>query len=155
MGLQRVGHNLATEQQQLFYLKKFSLNLKSSKYVLFTIKYNVSQLNILSSHSKCFLRYIAQSCLTLCHPMDSTVCGILQARILEWVAILFSRHLPNPGIKPRSPTFQADSRPFVTKCFLTLLLGPSQQSQEVVGIICPCCTDFQHSLNHPFKLQFE
>ena len=39
---------------------------------------------------------IAQSCLTLCDPMDcsasgSSVLGILQARILEWVAILFSR----------------------------------------------------------------
>ena len=38
----------------------------------------------------------AQSCLTLCDPMDynppgSTVHGILQARILEWVAIPFSR----------------------------------------------------------------
>ena len=29
---------------------------------------------------------IAQSCLTLCDPMDYTVHGILQARILEWVA---------------------------------------------------------------------
>ena len=39
---------------------------------------------------------IAESCLTLCHPMDcslpdSSVHGILQARILEWVAIPFSR----------------------------------------------------------------
>ena len=34
---------------------------------------------------------VAQSCPTLCDPMDYTVCGILQARILEWVAILFSR----------------------------------------------------------------
>ena len=29
---------------------------------------------------------VAQSCLTLCHPMDYKVHGILQARILEWVA---------------------------------------------------------------------
>ena len=29
--------------------------------------------------------------------------GILQARILEWVAYPFSRDLPNPGIEPRSP----------------------------------------------------
>ena len=36
-----------------------------------------------------------------------TVHGILQARILEWVAIPFS--LPNPGIKLRSPTLQMDS----------------------------------------------
>ena len=40
--------------------------------------------------------------------MDYTVHGILQARILEWVAFLFSR---DPGIKPRSPTLQADSLP--------------------------------------------
>ena len=32
-----------------------------------------------------------QSCLTLCDPMDYTVHGILQARILEWVAYPFSR----------------------------------------------------------------
>ena len=34
---------------------------------------------------------VAQSCLTLCDPMDYTSHGILQARILEWVAFLFSR----------------------------------------------------------------
>ena len=37
--------------------------------------------------------------------------GILQARILEWVAFPFSRDLPNPGIKPRSLALQADSLP--------------------------------------------
>ena len=39
---------------------------------------------------------VTQSCWTLCDPMDcsppgSSVCGILQARILEWVAIPFSK----------------------------------------------------------------
>ena len=34
---------------------------------------------------------IAQSCLTLCDPMDYTIHGILQARILELVALPFSR----------------------------------------------------------------
>ena len=39
---------------------------------------------------------VAQSCLTLCDPMDCSlpgfsVHGILQAKILEWVAIFFSR----------------------------------------------------------------
>jgi len=43
--------------------------------------------------------------------MDYTVHGILQARTLEWVAFPFSRGLPNPGIKPRSPALQADSLP--------------------------------------------
>ena len=52
-------------------------------------------------------------CLTLCDPIDYTVHGILQARILEWVAFPFSRGLPNPGIEPRSPALQADSLPAV------------------------------------------
>ena len=54
---------------------------------------------------------VSQSCPTLCGPMDYTVHGILQARILEWVAFPFSRDLPNPGIEPRSPILQADSLP--------------------------------------------
>ena len=37
--------------------------------------------------------------------------GILQARILDWVAFPFSRDLPNSGIEPRSPTLEADSLP--------------------------------------------
>ena len=54
-----------------------------------------------------------QSCLTLCDPM-TVACQaplsmeILQATILEWVAIPFSEDLPNPGIEPRSPTLQED-----------------------------------------------
>ena len=34
---------------------------------------------------------VAQLCSTLCDPMDYTVHGILQSRILEWVAFPFSR----------------------------------------------------------------
>ena len=59
---------------------------------------------------------VAQSCLTLCNPMDcsppgSSVHGISQERILKWVAISFSGDLPNPGIEPRSPALQTDSLP--------------------------------------------
>ena len=54
---------------------------------------------------------VAQACPTLCNPMDYTDHGIFQARILEWVAVPFSRDLPNPRIKPRSPTLQVDSLP--------------------------------------------
>ena len=39
---------------------------------------------------------VAQSCLTLCNPMDYTVHGMLQARILEWVAFPFSRASSQP-----------------------------------------------------------
>ena len=34
----------------------------------------------------------------------SSVHGIFQARVLEWVAFTFPRELPDPGIEPRSPT---------------------------------------------------
>ena len=54
---------------------------------------------------------VTQSCPTVCSPMDYTVRGILQARILEWVAFPSSRDIPNPGIEPKSPTLQADSLP--------------------------------------------
>jgi hypothetical protein len=53
---------------------------------------------------------VAQSCPTLCDPMDYPVHGILQARILEWAAFPFSSG-SNTGIDPRSPTLQADSLP--------------------------------------------
>ena len=39
---------------------------------------------------------VTQSCPTLCYPMDYTVHGILQARILEWVAFPFSRGSSQP-----------------------------------------------------------
>ena len=54
---------------------------------------------------------VAQSCLTLCNPMDCTVCGILQDRILGWISFLSPGDLPNPGIELRSPTLQVDSLP--------------------------------------------
>ena len=46
-----------------------------------------------------------------CSPAGSPVHGFLQARILEWVAILFSRDLPDPGIEPGFPVLQAGSLP--------------------------------------------
>ena len=39
---------------------------------------------------------VAQLCPTFCDPMDYTVHGILQARMLEWVAIPFSRGSSQP-----------------------------------------------------------
>ena len=57
---------------------------------------------------------VTQSCPTLCDPMacsppGSSVHGILQVRILEWVAIPFSRGSPDPGTELWSATFHADS----------------------------------------------
>ena len=39
---------------------------------------------------------VTQLCLTLCDPVDYPVHGILQARILEWVAFPFSRGSSQP-----------------------------------------------------------
>ena len=39
---------------------------------------------------------VTQSCPTLCNPTDHTVPGVLQARILEWVAFCFSRGSSQP-----------------------------------------------------------
>ena len=57
------------------------------------------------------LSFIAQSCQSLCNPMDcspqgSSVRGILRASILEWVTICYSRRSSKPGIEPRSPALQ-------------------------------------------------
>ena len=50
---------------------------------------------------------VAQSCPAPCNPMDYTVHGILQARILEWVAIPCSRG----SSQPRDSTWQVDFLP--------------------------------------------
>ena len=57
---------------------------------------------------------VAQSCPTVCSTLSysllsSPVHGILQARILEWVAIPSPGDLPDPEIKPGSPTLRAYS----------------------------------------------
>ena len=48
---------------------------------------------------------------SLCDPKDYTVHGILQARILEWIAFPFSRGSSQTGIEPRWPSLWADSLP--------------------------------------------
>ena len=46
-----------------------------------------------------------------CSPLGSSVHGILQVSVLEWVAMPSSRDLPNPGTEPRSSALQVDSLP--------------------------------------------
>ena len=62
---------------------------------------------------KKFQYVCAQLCLPLCDltdcsPPGSSVHGISQTRILEWIAIPSPGVLPDPGIKPKSPALQAD-----------------------------------------------
>ena len=49
-----------------------------------------------------------------CSPPGSSVHGIFQARILEWVAFPFPGDLPDPGIEPASPVSPALAGRFFT-----------------------------------------
>ena len=67
---------------------------------------------------------VIQLCLTLCDPRDcsppgSSVHGISQARILEWVVISSSRGSFRPKIEPMSPASPA----LESKFFTTVLSG--------------------------------
>ena len=78
-----------------------------SQFISFYIVY------LLTNYSA-MLCLVTQSCLTHCDPTGysppgSSIHGILQARILEWVAMPSSRGSSQLGIEPRSPTSQADS----------------------------------------------
>ena len=58
----------------------------------FRISTNYLHLEISKKYNIRFVLCVcAQSCLTLCDPMDFSVHGIFQARILEWVSISYSR----------------------------------------------------------------
>ena len=49
-----------------------------------------------SKNNKCWKVKVTQSCLTLHNPLDYTVNGIFQARILEWIAFPFSSGSSQP-----------------------------------------------------------
>ena len=74
--------------------KKKKNDIKLIKWWAIIIYYLVSSSSL--KHLKLLESEVAQSCLTLCYPVEynppgSSVHEILQARILEWVAIPFSR----------------------------------------------------------------
>ena len=75
---------------------------------------------------------------TVAHQAPLSV-GILQARILEWVAMPSFRDLPNPGIKPSSPALQEGSLPSespgkpIFYCYFT-----STQTLTAVDIVSVC-----------------
>ena len=76
----------------------------------------VSQALYVFHTSDCVLTYIGGLLCVSINSMDcslpgSSIHGILQARILEWVAIFFSRRSSSPRFEPGSPALQADSLP--------------------------------------------
>ena len=89
---------------------------------------------------------VTQSCPTLCDPMDysqagSCVHGILQARILEWVAISFSRR----SSQPRDQTWLSHN----TSRFFTIWTGKeSQDWKRAVFIPIPKKGNAKECSNH-------
>ena len=76
------------------YLWKISHEALSSSQQYFMpvfLQVFVSSLLLLTTAWKWKKVKVVQSCPTFCSPVDSTAHGVLQARILEWVASLFSR----------------------------------------------------------------
>ena len=89
----------------------------------FEKKNKVAEINLLDFQD--IICVCAQPCLTLCNPMDccpsgSSVHGISQARIPEWIAIFFSRGSSWPRESPTSLALQMDS----------LLLEPSGKPNQ-------------------------
>ena len=84
-----LSHLGSPESAKYIYIPSLSC-LPSTPPLLFSILKKVSVL-YLESEVK-----VTQSCPTVCDPMDYTVHGTLQARILEWVAFPFSRGSSQP-----------------------------------------------------------
>ena len=98
-----------------------------------------------------------------CSPPGSSVHGILQARILGWVAISFPRGSSQPqGSNPCLPHWQADALPLshqgslkprcTTPVNLTLYFLPTESHKSSDLWLAPCCPTPQHhkSRSHSF-----
>ena len=105
-----------------FTYNVFKGHINCSKYHYFVPLY--SWIIFLMCVCVCVQNWL-QSCPALCKPMDcsppgSSVHGILQARILEWLVMFSTRgtsppgDLPNPGIKPSSLYPESAGRFFST-----------------------------------------
>ena len=81
---------------ELSAIEFFIMKILNTIYPILCLVFREIKKKISNTHSMLVKVLVAQLCLTLCNPMNysppgSSVPGILQARILEWVAILFSR----------------------------------------------------------------
>ena len=98
-----------------------------------------------------------------CDPMDcsSSVHGISQARILEWIAISFSRASPDPGSEPTSPAWQVGMLPLnhqgsylaISTCHIHIL-PPSlylRKRVKVVTVSVHILSRAQHPVSEYFS----
>ena len=93
---------------------------------------------------------LTQSCVTLCCPMDcsppgSSVLGICQARVLEWVAISYSGERGIFLTQESSPRllcllhWQVDSLPLAPPGMPFVWLTPYQESIDSAFLLLPQC----------------
>ena len=101
MGSQRVRHDRATNTFMYRTVKKYlRYSAQQNNYgYWFNGTYSIGREAYIKNESE---SEVTRSCPTLCDPMDyslpgSSILGIFQARILEWVAISLSRGSSWPG----------------------------------------------------------
>ena len=97
---------------------------------------------------------VAQSCPTLCDPMDcsplgSSGQGILQGRTLEWEAILFSKGSSQPRDQTQifytadrffaTPNRHLQTAPWLHSCLSPTVSITSHHSATTSGIVLPSC----------------
>ena len=99
---------------------------------------------------------VAQLYPTLCNPMDcslpgSSVHGILQARILDCIAITYSRGFSRPNDQTWSPALQTDgfftTEPPEKPCVIIT----DSQRKRVDNVLPEACKSLTWSLSHPFR----
>ena len=109
---------------------------------------------------------VAQSCPTLCDPMDcsplgSSGQGILQGRTLEWEAILFSKGSSQPRDQTQifytadrffaTPNRHLQTAPWLHSCLSPTVSITSHHSATTSGIVLPSCfRNPTHPSIHPF-----
>ena len=108
-----------------FYLEHL-LQLEITSISVYVLSYSVMCVCTFSVMSNSAAPWRLLPSRLLCH-------GIFKARILEWVAISFLRHLPNPGIKPASLGSPALAGIFFTK---RATWEATLISQILLGIWC-------------------
>ena len=90
-----------------------------------------------------------------CSPPDSSVHGIFQARILEWVAISSLRHLPDPGNELASPSLLVDSLPVEPYCIVIITIIITSEVNLIFIYLVPwktCSRNYEVSGGRQNKL---
>ena len=110
---------------RVYLLNHVFTSVQTPGYLVYTLGYNPVPLYFVAQMLQLWplVSEVAQSCLTLCDPMDcsllgSSIHGIFQAGILEWVAISFSRGSSQPRDRTRVSRI-------VGRCFSRLSLQGS------------------------------